>query len=199
MKKIIYTRFDGGLSVANPVEGARLAFSITVLENGRVRKLWAGGNTGGVPLAALPVDTILRGWPVEGASAEWAETEDQFLTRVLAKVVPDDAVNVRICDAAEIPTDRTFRNAWEDGDGGIKVNMLKARELHKARLRELRKPLLVALDVAYMQADEIGDIRVKVEIAVKKQALRDVTADSRIEAAQTPEELKAVLPEAFKI
>jgi len=31
-----------------------------------------------------------------------------------------------------------------------------------------------------------------------EQALRDVTADPRIEAAQTPEELKSLIPEALK-
>lgn len=35
-------------------------------------------------------------------------------------------------------------------------------------------------------------------IAAKKQALRDVTADPAIEAALTPEALKAAWPEALK-
>ena len=96
-----------------------------------------------------------------------------------------------------IPTDRIFRNAWEDNDG-IKVNMPKAREIHKNKLRELRKPLLEALDMDYMRADEQNDQAKKNEIATKKQALRDVTDDKAIESAQTPEQLKAVIPDILK-
>ena len=95
--------------------------------------------------------------------------------------------------------DRGFRDAWKD-DRGLKVgvDMPKAREIHKERLRVKRLPLMDALDVAYSRADEQGDQSKKREIAAKKQALRDVTADPAIEAAQTPEELKNVIPEALR-
>jgi hypothetical protein len=53
------------------------------------------------------------------------------------------------------------------------------------------------LDTAYMRADEVGDQQEKRRIATQKQALRDVTADPRIDAAATPEELKAVIPDAL--
>jgi hypothetical protein len=107
-----------------------------------------------------------------------------------------------------IPQDRTFRNAWtmevrQEGAGGkidatIMVDMTKARELHRATLRGLRAPKLAALDIDYQRADEADDKTAKQVIAAKKQALRDVTDDPAIEAAKTPEELKAVLPEALK-
>ena len=57
---------------------------------------------------------------------------------------------------------------------------------------------LAALDVEYQHADERGDVAEKARIAAKKQALRDVTADPAIEAAQTPEALKAVWPDILK-
>jgi len=101
-------------------------------------------------------------------------------------------------DPSEIPTDRTFRDAWETNGAGVQVNMPKARELHKTRLRELRAPKMAALDVLYMRADEAGDTAEKQRIATLKQVLRDVTADPRIEAAQTPETLKTVTPEALR-
>lgn len=123
-------------------------------------------------------------------------TEEEALERALAKI-PSDAINPHVVEASAIPTDRTFRNAWED-NGGVKVNMNRARELHKAKLREIRAPKLLALDVEYMRADESGDAAKKAGISAKKQALRDVTADPEIEAAQTPEELKVVLPECLK-
>lgn len=78
----------------------------------------------------------------------------------------------------------------------ITVNMDKARDIHKNAMRQARDPLFKALDVAYMVAIEQGlDAS---DIVAKKQALRDVTADPAIAAAQTPEELKAVWPEILK-
>ena len=122
-------------------------------------------------------------------------TEAQAEQRAWDKL-SKDALNPRWADAGEIPSDRTFRNAWED-TGRVQVNMPKARELHKAKLRDIRKPKMEALDVAYMRADELGDTAAKQIIAVQKQALRDVTADPAIEAAMTPKELKAVMPKAL--
>lgn len=95
------------------------------------------------------------------------------------------------------PHDRTFRNAWKFEDGWIVVDMEKARELHRNKLRELRKPKLEALDVEYQRADEAGNSAEKKKVAAKKQALRDVTSDPAIDAAKTPDELKAVLPAAL--
>jgi hypothetical protein len=107
------------------------------------------------------------------------------------RIVPNDIVDEN--------TDRTFRNAWKD-DGGSKPghDMAKAREIHRDRLRLLRAPLLDALDTEYLKADESGNQQDKKRIAARKQALRDVTADPAIEAAATPDELKAVLPEALR-
>lgn len=80
----------------------------------------------------------------------------------------------------------------------ITVNMDKARGIHRERLRAIRQPLLDALDVEYQRADESGDANGKKAIAAKKQALRDVTKDPAIDAAMTPEELKAAVPAALK-
>ena len=76
----------------------------------------------------------------------------------------------------------------------ITVNMDKAREIKKDQIREARKPMLEALDVAYMRAVEAGDTTQQAQIAAEKQTLRDATADPAIAAATTPEELAAVDP-----
>ena len=123
------------------------------------------------------------------------ETEDGFLERIRAKDVPSDASNARIVDVADLPKDRTFRNAWR---ADLTVDMPKAREIHRDRLRAMRAPLLQALDVEYQKADERGDPTEKQRIAAKKQGLRDATADPTIEAARTPEELKAAVPEVLR-
>lgn len=76
----------------------------------------------------------------------------------------------------------------------ITVNMNKAREIKRELIRTERKALLEALDVAFMRAVEQGDTVKQQEIAVEKQRLRDATEHPDIEAAQTPEALKAVNP-----
>lgn len=98
----------------------------------------------------------------------------------------------------EIPADRAFRNAWTIGDSGpLDIDMEKAVEIHKDALRKVRAPLLQALDIEMMKAWATGDTEAGQEVEAKKQALRDVTADPRIAAAKTPEELKAVVPEVL--
>jgi len=103
---------------------------------------------------------------------------------------------VRIADEDEIPVDRTFRNALKND---LTHDMDKAREIWRDKLREERKPLLEALDIEYIRADELGDAGAKAAIAEPKQALRNVTKDAAIDAAATPEELKAARPEALNV
>ena len=76
----------------------------------------------------------------------------------------------------------------------ISVNMDKARQIKRDQIREARKPMLEALDVAYMRAVEAGDTTQQAQIAAEKQTLRDATDDPAIAAASTPEELAAVDP-----
>lgn len=93
----------------------------------------------------------------------------------------------------EIPKDRTFRNAWSsDPDGSLKVDMAKARNIWRDKIRAARAPLLADLDAEYMRALEAKNEVLQSVAASKKQALRDLPQDPRIESAQTPEELRSV-------
>lgn len=71
----------------------------------------------------------------------------------------------------------------------ITVNMTKAKEIHKGHIRETRKSLLEALDTDFQRALETSADTS--EIVSKKQALRDAPANAAIDAAKTPDELKA--------
>ena len=123
----------------------------------------------------------------------------------IAKWHPDDQAKVtgwEVLELEAVPTDRYFRNAWTHvatarNAGHIAVDMDKAREIHRDVLRRQRAPLLASADVDYVKADEAEDVAKKAEIRAYKQALRDVPADPRIDAAQTPEELKAIVPDAL--
>ena len=105
---------------------------------------------------------------------------------------PRKPVRWRRIAAADVPAERAYRAAWRDDGGAIVHDMAHCRDIHRSRLRELRAPLLEALDVQYQRADEREDRAEKRRIAEAKQALRDATHDPRIDAAQSIEDLRAV-------
>ena len=70
----------------------------------------------------------------------------------------------------------------------IKIDMTKAKEITKDRLRAERTTLLQALDVEVMK--NITDATKLAEIEVEKQRLRDIT--KVVDGLTTVEELKAV-------
>lgn len=117
------------------------------------------------------------------------------IEEIAAKDVPA-GVPYKIVDVADIPTDRTFRNAWEHCPvNGTKVNTAKAKAIHLDRLRELRAPKFAALDIAYQRADELGDAQGKRDLAAKKQALRDVT---KVALPDDLASLKDFIPDILK-
>ncbi len=76
----------------------------------------------------------------------------------------------------------------------IKIDMAKAAEIQRNRIRAARVPLLAALDVQFMRAVERGDQAEQARVAAEKQRLRDLTNDPRVAAAKTPAELVVILP-----
>lgn len=74
----------------------------------------------------------------------------------------------------------------------ISINIDKARAIHLDKMRAARKPKLEELDLAYMRAQEAGSSTA--EIVAAKQALRDVTKDPAVAAAESAEDLKAAWP-----
>ena len=71
----------------------------------------------------------------------------------------------------------------------IKIDMAKAREIHKNKIRAARNPLLESLDIEFQKALETGASTT--DIVAKKKALRDAPADSGIAAASDEAALKA--------
>ena len=71
----------------------------------------------------------------------------------------------------------------------INVNMTKARDIHRDRVRQARKPLLELKDVEFQLAQEANADTTA--IVADKQALRDAPAAAAIDAATTADELKA--------
>lgn len=111
---------------------------------------------------------------------------------------PGQYVSHREIAASDLPSDRTYRNAWTDDGKTVTHDMVKARSLHRDLMRAARIPRFAVLDVAYLRADEKGDADGKAAVAAQRQALRDVTAIAAIDSAQTLEELAQVWPDVLR-
>lgn len=82
---------------------------------------------------------------------------------------------------------KEYRAAWKLNGKVIEVDMFVARKILKDRLRELRKPEFDHLDTEYMKALEKN--KTVKSIIKKKEFLRNLTDDPKIEACTNPEEL----------
>jgi len=69
---------------------------------------------------------------------------------------------------------------------GIKIDIAKAKDITKDRLRQERKPLLESLDVLFQRALETGEDTSA--IVAEKQKLRDITLT--VDSMTTVEQLK---------
>jgi len=115
-------------------------------------------------------------------------TGDLLIEQVQAKDTPA-GVQSFIVDASTLPeADNDFFNAWEQTNGLVTVNVTKAREITKDRLRAKRVPLLAAQDIAFQRALETGADTSA--IVAEKQRLRDIT--QLADAAQSLAGLRAI-------
>ena len=195
MRVFVAKRHDGGVDVSAVlptvfVDGGEVYWIDRILREGGVYHLTVRPGDGDTPLmATVPVQSEALGYPrFEDMVAQWVP--ETRLAVVSWREMSPDAV----------PKDASFRGAWCDvtPEPVIDIDMARAREIHRLRLRAMRAPKLAALDTEYMRADEAGNSALKRDIALQKQALRDVTKDPAIGAARTPDELKAVTPAALR-
>lgn len=93
-----------------------------------------------------------------------------------------------------VPAERTFRNAWEveEGSAVISVNLSKAKDIWRHKIRQARVEPLLKLDSDFMKALESGEDTT--EIVAKKQALRDAPNLSSIEEAKSVSEILSIQP-----
>ncbi len=127
----------------------------------------------------------------QGGVATCIPTGEISIEAVLEKDVPKGK-GARIVNITELPNQyNDFYDAWEMTDKTVQVNMTKAKELTKKRLRMEREPLLQAQDVAFQRALEEGaDTKA---IVAEKQRLRDIT--KLADTANSLEELRALKAE----
>ena len=105
-------------------------------------------------------------------------------------IIDKDGKTIAAADAT-VPSDRHFRGAWSLSGSTITEDMTAAKVIFKDKIREVRAPLLVAQDVAYMKALEDDDASAQTAAKNAKKALRDAPAASAITNASNITALKA--------
>ena len=119
------------------------------------------------------------------------------LIKSIRSVNPDlENIEFFIVDEADIPSDRTFRDAWRINAGSIDHDIETAKTIWRNKWREARAPLLEKLDIDMLRAIGSNDGAKIAEIEAKKQALRDVTQTA---LPDDIDEIKTVWPEILTI
>lgn len=142
--------------------------------------------------AEVLAQVIVYTRPEDGGVSVVYPTGETTLETVLEQV-PEGALNVRVTDAQNIPSDRTYRNAWTDQNPGeqVDVDLEKAKQIHMDRIREARNEKLLALDTEQMKS--LRDPEKLLEIEDQKQVLRDLPETFELQA-DNPDALKALWP-----
>jgi len=110
------------------------------------------------------------------------------IDQIAEKDVPE-GVPFTIVDVADIPTDRTFRGAWEYAGNAVATNMTKAREIAHGIRRAARAKEFAPLDVeATIPARAAQAEAARQVIREKYEAMQ-----AAIDAASTEQALKAAL------
>lgn len=115
------------------------------------------------------------------------------IKKVHATLKPVNIPDVEAVTKDKIPADRTFRNAWKKGAAKVEIDMPKALEIAKNKVREVREKKWSGVDAEFNRSLETGDETAKDAAVAKKNTLRDAPADTRLTDAKTPDDLKLAM------
>lgn len=117
-------------------------------------------------------------------------TGELSIEAVKTKDTPSGSI---IVDSDTLPnSDNDFFDAWQLSGSTVSVNISKAKEITKKRLRAEREPLLAAQDVLFQRALETSADTTA--IVAEKQRLRDIT--NQVDSATTTAQLRVMKAEA---
>ncbi len=112
------------------------------------------------------------------------------IEQVLAKDVPE-GVEAEIVEIANVPSDRTFRGAWEKSGRNVVTNLTKAKDIAHDKRRAARAKEFAPLDVEATIPSRAS------QAEAARQAIRNKYAamQEQMDAAESVEQLKSLLPE----
>ena len=131
--------------------------------------------------------------PTADGVAITTPTGEVPIEQVAAQVAPDGIYAIVTAD--QIPADTTFRAAWVYADGSIEVDLDKAKAIGHDLRRKQRNAAFAPLDDLIAKQIFCVDFT---EVEAKRQAIRDKDKEVQqlIDAAETPEQIKAALSPA---
>lgn len=121
--------------------------------------------------------------PAESARLN-GESDDDFLKRVEEAHPRGDCVSCRVMDTADLP-DREFRDAWEDDGASVKVNLAKAKQIQRDRIRNAKLRHAQALLIRETAGDNV---------TAERTALQAIDEDALTAAPRSVTGLKAAWP-----
>ena len=141
---------------------------------------------------------VTRGYQSNGTVQFEREPTDANIGAEIMRSAFDEAKlppkSWRRINAADVPSDRSYRDAWTDDGRAIVHDMPKARAIHLARLRKQRDARLAELDGPWMRATGQRDTAEADRVEAERQELRDLPSRiaSALDAAETVDALKQV-------
>lgn len=126
------------------------------------------------PLSIMSFLTKVKKYNGSEIYVEDIEPTPENIESEIKKAFGDVQTFWKIIDESNMPTDRTYRNAWVISGDSIVVDDEKSRNIEMGRLREKRDDLLTESDI-YVLPDRWNSYtdEKKNEWAVYRQALRD--------------------------
>lgn len=188
MKRLVYTRPDGGVSVVCPAP----EFIDDLMTYGTTRQRFLAEVGQRIAAGVSAAEAMTGAQDFFGV-----KTLEEALAVVRAKDIPPDAVNVHECELADLPSSRRFRNCWRQvgaAPAQVDLPLARAQRLNEIRLDRVSK--LAQADAAIEQASDQGDVPLSGRLRAYRQALRDVpqVAQPILDALTTPEALEAWMP-----
>ena len=126
---------------------------------------------------------------------DFCSRADSTIDELIERSVPKGA-HFEILSVDEVPSDRGFRGAW-CLNGGVSVDIVKARKIKMDELRIIRNKKLQDMDIDYQVASEQRDTAKQDEVAAKKQALRDMPSTTKLDDLEL-DALKDFTPDILK-
>jgi hypothetical protein len=117
-------------------------------------------------------------------------SESDFLEGIAEEVVPN-GVPYTVLNAADVPDERLFREAWRLHNGTIVVELSAAKEVAKTFIRSVRVTVMNRLDVEYMRALESDLKGAAQRVTAEKSRWRDMP--SLADGAESVQDLKQIM------
>lgn len=110
------------------------------------------------------------------------DLSDSDLNDLAVSVVPN-GIDFSVVSDESLPSDRAFRAAWKEDGGVVDIDISKAREIQKDKIREARAPLMTELDRLQSAGEDVSS---------ERQRLKDFT--KLVDDVSDVDGLKALLP-----